>query len=124
MDGIILTQGVGGSGSAAPTPIEITIAAGDTELIDIFDASACPFMTWHVSASDRVSLTNATRFVVVTALHDFEGNADNNCHSILGVEYDLGISVVTGVPDTNLVLSITNNELVALEFCVVRIIGI
>lgn len=122
MDGIILTQGIGG-GFSAPIRIEVSIAAGDTELIDIFDASACPFMTWHISASDRVSLTNSTRFLIISALHDFEGNADFNCSSILGIEYNLGITVVTGVPDTNLVLSITNNEVFDLEICAIRVVG-
>jgi len=124
MDGIILTQGVGGGSSSAPTPIETTIAAGDTELIDIFDGSSCPFMTWHVSATDNVSIIKATRFLIVSALHDFEGNADNNCYSIMGTEYNLDISITTGTPDTNIELSITNNELIALDFCVVRTVGI
>ena len=123
MEGIILTQGLGGGSSSGGNPIEVTIAAGNTEQIEIYDASACPFTTWHISASDRVSLTNTTRFLIVSALHDYEGNADFNCSSILGVEYDLTISVVTGIPDTDLVLSITNNEAFNLDICAFRVTG-
>lgn len=125
MEGIILTQSLGGGGgSSGNVPIEINIASGDTEQIDIYDASTCPFIRWHISAADRVSLTNSTRFLVVSALHDYEGNADHNSSSILGVEFDITISVTTGIPNTNLILSITNNELVDLDICAFRVASV
>lgn len=119
MEGIILTESIGGTapGSSA---IEISIAAGDTEVIDTFDGSTCPFITWQVSISDRLSLNNTTRYMNITALHDYEGNVEHSSYAILGVEFDLIISVVSGAPDTNMVLSITNNELIDLEICVIR----
>jgi len=120
MDGIILTVGVGGGGSPGNLPIELTIASGDTEQIDVYDGSSCPYMTWQVSASDRTSLINATRFFTISALHDFEGNADFNCYSILGAEFNLTINISTGIPDTNIVFSITNNEAFPLDICAIR----
>ncbi len=121
MNGIILTQSVGGSGSDANTPIEVTIAPAATEIINVYDASVCPFITWKVSITDMVSFTTTTRFLTIDALHDFEGNADFNCHSIMGVEFDIEIDVDTGTPNTNLVLSITNNTSIDLEICVIRL---
>ena len=121
MDGIIHLRPSGGAGSAEHSPIEVSIAPGATEIVDTFDASTCPFATWKVSATDNVSLLITTRFMTIDALHDFSGNADFNCHSILGVEFNLGIDVSAGIPVTNLVLSITNNEPVALDFCVRRL---
>ena len=119
MDGIILTQSVSGGGSNAHLPIEVTVAPAATEIIDTYDASVCPFMTWKLSITDLVSLTTTTRFMTVDALHDYEGNADFNCHGIMGVEFDADVSVVTGIPNTNLVLSITNNGLIPLEVCAI-----
>ena len=121
MNGIIHLQPAGGAGAAEHTPIEVTIAASDTEIVDTFDGSTCPFATWKISATDNISLVTTTRFMTIDALHDFSGNADFNCHSILGVEFNLGIDVSAGVPVTNMVLSITNNEPVALDVCVRRL---
>lgn len=121
MEGIILTRPLGGGATASNEPIEVAIAPSDTEIIDAYDASTCPFITWKVSITDSVALTTTTRFMTIDALHDFEGNADHNCHSILGAEFDLTISVVTGVPDTTLVLSITNNTSNAVSICAIRL---
>ena len=122
MDGIIHLQPAGGAGSGQQTPIEVSIASGGTEIVDTYDASTCPFVTWKVSLTDMVSLVTTTRYMTIDALHDFSGSADFNCHGILGVDFDIDISVTAGVPVTDLVLTITNNGPVALDVCAVRVV--
>ena len=123
MEGIILTRrSVGGTG-AVEAPIELTIEPGDTEIVVTFDGSGCPFVRWQVSVADRTSLTQSTQYFVLTAVHDFEGNVHWNLSSKLGdkTNTDVDILVTTGIPNTNIVFSLTNNEAHPLDVCAVQV---
>jgi len=123
MEGIILTRRAASGASSTAIPVELTIATGDTEIVETFDGSDCPFVRWQVSVADRTSATQSTQYFVLTTVHDFEGNVDWNISSKLGnkANTNVDVAVTIGTPNTNIVFSLTNNESHDLDICATRV---
>lgn len=123
MEGIILTRRSGSGGSSESIPVETTIAAGATEIIETYDGSSCPFIRWQVSIADRTSLVQSVQYFVLTVIHDYEGNVEWNLSSKLGSEInkEVTINIFTGSPNTNIIFSLTNEEAHDLDICATKI---
>ena len=123
MEGIILTRRIVGGTGGNTLPIELTVSPGDTEIVETFDGSGCPFVRWQISVSDRTSLIQSTQYFILTTVHDYEGNVHWNLSSKLGDDTNTEVDVIvaTGVPNTNIVFSLTNNEAHPLDICAVKV---
>lgn len=119
--GILLTIPTGGGDSSSSIAIEDTILPGDIETIDTCDCDPCPAIKWLVTARNTTS--DETKTLEVNAVHDFSGNVDYNCHSILGSDLPIEVTAVAGPGANDISLIIENTSLVdTIDICAFRIV--
>ena len=104
-----------------PPPRRETVPPITTQTVDSGTFNDCPIIKWMVSVHDTT--TGGVRTMEVNAVHDFAGNVDFNCHSILGDAILVEVSAIAGAGSNEIELQVDNQSATnSMDVCAFRII--